>query len=136
MRGSLRERRGGVPVRTIPPPRRPVAVKHGPRPRRGRPGTPFRGPRGAGCTHARALDWPTVVTESQPLTSDVRVEHGPYVERSRADWSALAAADALSLDAETLERVRGLDDPTSLQDVREVYLPLSGLLTRYVDLTG
>ena len=77
-----------------------------------------------------------MVTESQPLTSGARAEHGPYVERSRADWAALAAADALSLDAETLERVRGLDDPTSLQDVREVYLPLSGLLTRYVDLTG
>lgn len=63
----------------------------------------------------------------------------PYVERSRADWAALAASDALdafSLDATTLERVRGLDDPTSLLDVREVYLPLSGLLTRYVDLTG
>jgi len=60
----------------------------------------------------------------------------PYVERSRADWAALAASDALGLDVETLERVRGLDDPTSLTDVREVYLPLTGLLTRYVDLTG
>jgi type I pantothenate kinase len=73
----------------------------------------------------------TVVTQSQPLRTG-----SPYVERSRADWAALAAADALGLDVETLERVRGLDDPTSLQDVREVYLPLSGLLTRYVDLTG
>ena len=65
-----------------------------------------------------------------------RTEHSPYVERSRADWATLATQDALGLDVGTLERVRGLDDPTSLQDVREVYLPLSGLLTRYVDLTG
>ncbi len=61
---------------------------------------------------------------------------GPYVERSRADWAALAASDPLALDAATLERVRGLNDPTSLQDVREVYVPLSRLLTRYVELTG
>ena len=61
---------------------------------------------------------------------------GPYVERSRADWAALAASDPMALDASALERVRGLNDPTSLQDVREVYVPLSRLLTRYVELTG
>ncbi|SER21507.1 type I pantothenate kinase [Microlunatus flavus] len=74
------------------------------------------------------------MTQSRAL--DVEAPPSPYVERSRADWAALAASDQLGLDAETLERVRGLDDPTSLRDVREVYLPLSGLLTRYVDLTG
>jgi len=62
--------------------------------------------------------------------------YGPYVQRSRADWAALAEQSATSLDAATLERVRGLDDPTSLRDVREVYLPLSRLLTRYVLHTG
>ena len=61
---------------------------------------------------------------------------GPYVERSRADWAALAEQSAISLDAAALERVRGLGDPTSLLDVREVYLPLSRLLTRYVLHTG
>jgi type I pantothenate kinase len=61
---------------------------------------------------------------------------GPYVERSRDDWAALAESTALGLDAGALERVRGLGDPTSLLDVREVYLPLSRLLTRYVLHTG
>ncbi len=61
---------------------------------------------------------------------------GPYVERSRGDWAALAESTALVLDAAALERVRGLGDPTSLLDVREVYLPLSRLLTRYVLHTG
>ncbi len=42
----------------------------------------------------------------------------------------------MGLDAAALERVRGLGDPTSLRDVREVYLPLSRLLTRYVLHTG
>ena len=61
---------------------------------------------------------------------------GPYVERSRDDWAALAEATAMGLDADALHRVRGLGDPTSLLDVREVYLPLSRLLTRYVLHTG
>lgn len=65
------------------------------------------------------------------MPADTRVL-GPYVERSRADWAALAEQTAISLDAAALERVRGLGDPTSLLDVREVYLPLSRLLTRYV----
>jgi type I pantothenate kinase len=40
------------------------------------------------------------------------------------------------LDAATLGRLRGLDDPTSLLDVREVYLPLTRLLSSYVLHTG
>ncbi len=56
---------------------------------------------------------------------------GPYVERNRADWAELAEQTAIGLDPATLERVRGLGDPTSMLDVREVYLPLTRLLSRY-----
>ena len=59
---------------------------------------------------------------------------GPYLERRRADWAELAASAPMTLDADTLLRLRGLSDPTSLTDVREVYLPLTGLLSRYVAL--
>ena len=69
------------------------------------------------------------------MPADAQV-YGPYLERSRDDWAALAESTAMGLDAEALERVRGLGDPTSLVDVREVYLPLSRLLTRYVLHTG
>jgi type I pantothenate kinase len=61
---------------------------------------------------------------------------GPFVELSRADWAALAETTALPLDAATLEKLRGRSDPTSLTDVREVYLPLTALLSGYVRLTG
>ena len=61
---------------------------------------------------------------------------GPYIERRRADWAELAATAPMTLDGATLERLRGLSDPTSLTDVREVYLPLTGLLHRYVRHTG
>jgi type I pantothenate kinase len=61
---------------------------------------------------------------------------GPYVERSRADWAELAEHAQVSLDPATLERVRGLGDPTSMLDVQEVYLPLTRLLSSYVLHTG
>ncbi len=61
---------------------------------------------------------------------------GPFVELSRATWADLAETTALPLDATTLEKLRGLSDPTSLTDVREVYLPLTALLSRYVRITG
>lgn len=60
----------------------------------------------------------------------------PYVERSRDDWSALAHSTPMTLDGETLQRLRGLSDPTSLSEVREVYLPLTRLLSQYVWHTG
>jgi len=56
---------------------------------------------------------------------------GPYVELRRADWAERAEQAQTSLDATTLERVRGLGDPTDMLDVREVYLPLTRLLSRY-----
>jgi type I pantothenate kinase len=61
---------------------------------------------------------------------------GPYVERNRADWADLAHATPMTLDAVTLDRLRGLSDPTQLIDVREVYLPLTRLLSDYVLHTG
>ncbi|HVD19579.1 MAG TPA: type I pantothenate kinase, partial [Propionibacteriaceae bacterium] len=56
---------------------------------------------------------------------------GAYVERRRADWAELAEQMPIPLDEATLEKVRGLGDPTSMLDVREVYLPLTRLLSRY-----
>jgi type I pantothenate kinase len=61
---------------------------------------------------------------------------GPYVERSRADWAELAESTPMGLDDTTLEKLRGLGDPTSMVDVREVYLPLTKLLSTYVLHTG
>ncbi|MBA8793177.1 type I pantothenate kinase [Friedmanniella endophytica] len=75
-------------------------------------------------------------TASSAASRHGHADAGPYVERSRADWAALAHALPLTLDGETLESLRGLRDPTSLTDVREVYLPLTRLLSEYVLHTG
>jgi type I pantothenate kinase len=71
------------------------------------------------------------VLERSPRSAERNREYSPYVELSRADWAELAEQTPINLDPSILERVRGLGDPTDMQDVREVYLPLTRLLSRY-----
>ena len=59
----------------------------------------------------------------------------PYVELDRRDWARLRENHPLSLDEADLARLRGLGDPIDLEEVEEVYLPLSRLLTFYVSAT-
>jgi len=56
----------------------------------------------------------------------------PFVEIARADWAALASATETPLTAEELGHIRGLGDFLDLDEMREVYLPLSRLLNLYV----
>ncbi|MER6915548.1 type I pantothenate kinase [Streptomyces sp. NPDC000594] len=60
----------------------------------------------------------------------------PYVDLSREEWSALRDRTPLPLSAEEVERLRGLGDVIDLDEVRDVYLPLSRLLNLYVRATG
>ncbi|NBM15062.1 type I pantothenate kinase [Streptomyces sp. GC420] len=65
-----------------------------------------------------------------------RPEATPYVDLSRTEWSALRDKTPLPLTAEEVERLRGLGDVIDLDEVRDVYLPLSRLLNLYVAATG
>ena len=56
----------------------------------------------------------------------------PYVELDRGAWAALGAATAQPLSSEEIDRVRGLGDELDLEEVEQVYLPLSRLLSLYV----
>jgi len=56
----------------------------------------------------------------------------PFVEISRADWAALASATELPLTDAELSQIRGLGDFLDIEEVRDVYLPLSRLLNLYV----
>lgn len=60
----------------------------------------------------------------------------PYVEMDRAAWARLRDRHPLSLDAADLARIQGTGVPLDLQEVEEVYLPLSRLLSFYVDATS
>ena len=59
----------------------------------------------------------------------------PYRRFGRAEWAHLRADTPLTLDEQDLVRLRGLNDPVSLGEVVEIYLPLSRLLSMYVEAT-
>jgi type I pantothenate kinase len=59
-------------------------------------------------------------------------DHGPFVELDRAAWAALGATTRQPLSEDEIERVRGLGDELDLDEVQQVYLPLSRLLSMYV----
>ena len=63
-------------------------------------------------------------------------ESSPYVELDRAAWARLARSTESPLTADEIARLRGLGDQLDLREVLEVYLPLSRLLSMYVESAG
>ena len=59
----------------------------------------------------------------------------PYRVFAKEEWARLRADTPLSLDETELARLRGLNEPISLQEVEQVYLPMSRLLNLYVVAT-
>ncbi|PBC79352.1 pantothenate kinase [Streptomyces sp. TLI_235] len=59
----------------------------------------------------------------------------PYVDLDRAEWSALRERTPMPLTADEVERLRGLGTALDLDEVRDVYLPLSRLLNLYIHAT-
>ena len=62
-------------------------------------------------------------------------DFSPYHRFSRAQWAALRADTPLTLSAEDLARLRSINEPITLEEVIEIYLPLSRLLALYVAAT-
>jgi type I pantothenate kinase len=65
-----------------------------------------------------------------------RETSSPFVDFDRESWARLGENTPLPLTAEELERVRSLGDAVDLDEVREVYLPLSRLLTLHAQEGG
>ncbi|HEV7291442.1 MAG TPA: type I pantothenate kinase [Devosia sp.] len=57
----------------------------------------------------------------------------PYHHFTKAEWSALRDGQPMTLSAADIERLRTLSDPISLEEAEEVYLPLTRLLSYYVE---
>ncbi len=57
----------------------------------------------------------------------------PYHHFTKAEWSALRADEPMTLDAADIKRLRTLSDPISLEEAEEIYLPLTRLLSFYVE---
>jgi type I pantothenate kinase len=59
----------------------------------------------------------------------------PFVDFDRASWAQLRDTSAVPLTADELEELRSLGDPVDLDEVRDVYLPVSRLLDLHVRAT-
>ncbi len=70
-----------------------------------------------------------------PDTVPHTVPPSPWVELSRQDWAARRSSTPLSLTEEDLRQLRGLNEDISLEEVAQIYLPLSRLLNLYVAAT-
>lgn len=59
----------------------------------------------------------------------------PFLSFEKEEWSALRASTPLTLTEADLETLRGINEHISLDEVAMVYLPLSRLLSLYVQAT-
>lgn len=57
----------------------------------------------------------------------------PYHHFTKGQWSALRADEPMTLTRDDIKRLRTLSDPISLEEAEEVYLPLTRLLSFYVE---
>ncbi|CCH77067.1 pantothenate kinase [Nostocoides japonicum T1-X7] len=69
------------------------------------------------------------------LTADAHILPSPYVDLDRDAWARLRRNHPMSLSAEDVTRLRGLGDRLDLDEVEHIYLPLSRLLSFYVEAT-
>ena len=59
----------------------------------------------------------------------------PYRVFAREEWATLRADTPLTLSEEEIERLRGLNERLSMDEVVKIYLPLSRLMSLYVHAT-
>ncbi|MFM1650696.1 type I pantothenate kinase [Brevibacillus sp. B_LB10_24] len=59
----------------------------------------------------------------------------PYISFSRKEWAGLREVTPLSLSEADLVNLQGINERLSLEEVAEIYLPLSRLLNLYVAAT-
>lgn len=57
----------------------------------------------------------------------------PYQHFTKTEWADLRAGEPMTLDAADIERLRSLNDPISMVEAEQVYLPLTRLLSFYVE---
>src|SRR3954466_13128072 len=70
------------------------------------------------------------------LSDEPTRESSPYLELDRSAWAALAAEVENPLTAEEIRQLRGLGEQLDLDEVQQIYLPMSRLLSMYVESAG
>jgi type I pantothenate kinase len=56
----------------------------------------------------------------------------PYLQFDRAQWAALRDSVPLTLSEEEIVKLKGINEDLSLEEVAQIYLPLSRLLNFYI----
>jgi len=59
----------------------------------------------------------------------------PYHRFTREEWSRFRDGEPMTLTTEDIQRLRSLNDPISLKEAEEIYLPLARLMSFYVEAT-
>jgi type I pantothenate kinase len=67
------------------------------------------------------------------MTDRRKLELDPYHRFSKAEWAQYRDGEPMTLTAADIERLRALTDPISLAEAEEIYLPLSRLISFYVE---
>lgn len=57
----------------------------------------------------------------------------PYMQFTRQQWAALRDSEPMTLTYDELLELQGIDDQLSIDEVEDIYLPLSRLLSYYVN---
>ena len=67
------------------------------------------------------------------MASNAEDHHtSPYSQFSRAQWAKLRVSTPMTLSEEDLDEMRGINERVSLDEVADIYLPLSRLLNLHV----
>jgi type I pantothenate kinase len=62
-----------------------------------------------------------------------KLELNPYHRFSKAEWAQYRDGEPMTLSAADVDRLRALTDPISLAEAEQIYLPLSRLISFYVE---
>ena len=67
------------------------------------------------------------------MAAKKKLELNPYHRFSKAEWAQYRDGEPMTLSGADIERLRALTDPISLTEAEEIYLPLSRLISFYVE---
>src|SRR3979490_1277667 len=86
---------------------------------------------------ARGVTLADVEAALDPRTnlSGLEQQYNPYRIFTREQWAGLRDDTPMTLEPGEFERLRSLHDRLDMREVEEIYLPLSRLLSIYVDAT-
>lgn len=71
--------------------------------------------------------------QQEPLDHFKANGYSPYHFFTAAEWASFRADTPLTLTADEVKRLRSMDDPIDLEEVRRIYLSLSRLLSAHVE---